>query len=575
MNIVKSNVLLDEPIPDLLCGVCQDVLDDPIQVRCPEDHIFCAKCIGSYVKQNTSCPLCMTPLDQTAFQPSKFVQRQIGRLRTRCLHHDAGCPWQGVLSDDHWKTCGFQPTECPNAQRGCTERVRQMDLESHTAQCAFEVLSCPNGMPLCKPFLRKDLPTHEKECRSYPCPYAAAGCSYVASAEEVNAHCDTYCGRLHKELESLRAECDTLRQRVAKLEKAAPATDASSSTKVDAADNAMHDIDLLQHMFTSDSSFQPYNMLDTKPFLMDPSQNNNNEAHLLNDFMDFSVCLPGASASTMAMDPHVGNPQAPFSPTLTSTSKPLAKDSHANTNNTSTSANVPVSAPKRAPNGKIIRYSKNTRLAHGALRMARQQTTQPKPVDPFEALLAELDVFGKGGGNTLESDSAKSENARLAAEDISSAELATLMAQQSLSSPDNSKYAFNGIEDVTQFLHDLRPPDNLNVAAPASASTPKSVHSPAPVPAPAPGSPSPSVHKDRQGESSQQQQEAGTPPRVVSERRVDPLQSSPLRSPQPTSPANHASPPPAGGAPKRRPMFVLASSYLSNYTSNNNNDSKS
>ncbi|KAI8340460.1 hypothetical protein BC941DRAFT_449975 [Chlamydoabsidia padenii] len=79
----KKDMLLDAPCPELLCGLCSDILDDPMQVHCSEDHMFCRSCLANY--QKASCPSCMEPLDKTSFQLSKFVKRQISRLRVSVI----------------------------------------------------------------------------------------------------------------------------------------------------------------------------------------------------------------------------------------------------------------------------------------------------------------------------------------------------------------------------------------------------------------------------------------------------------------------------------------------------------
>jgi hypothetical protein len=64
--------------------------------------MFCSKCIHKHVEQGqTACPLCLTTLDLNSFQLSKFVQRQIGRLRIKCCYAENGCSWQGLFSDNH------------------------------------------------------------------------------------------------------------------------------------------------------------------------------------------------------------------------------------------------------------------------------------------------------------------------------------------------------------------------------------------------------------------------------------------------------------------------------------------
>jgi hypothetical protein len=64
--------------------------------------MFCSKCIHHHVDNSSkSCPLCFTTLNKNSFQLSKFVQRQVGRLRIKCLYWNNECPWQGLISDNH------------------------------------------------------------------------------------------------------------------------------------------------------------------------------------------------------------------------------------------------------------------------------------------------------------------------------------------------------------------------------------------------------------------------------------------------------------------------------------------
>jgi hypothetical protein len=63
--------------------------------------MFCASCINQHMETHDSCPVCLTPLDKQSFQLSKFAQRQLGRIRIKCLYANNGCPWQGILSDKH------------------------------------------------------------------------------------------------------------------------------------------------------------------------------------------------------------------------------------------------------------------------------------------------------------------------------------------------------------------------------------------------------------------------------------------------------------------------------------------
>lgn len=64
--------------------------------------MFCGKCIHHHVDNaSTTCAICTTTLDKNSFQSSKFVSRQVGRLRIKCPFYNHGCPWQGIISDNH------------------------------------------------------------------------------------------------------------------------------------------------------------------------------------------------------------------------------------------------------------------------------------------------------------------------------------------------------------------------------------------------------------------------------------------------------------------------------------------
>ncbi|KAI8147822.1 hypothetical protein BJV82DRAFT_574999 [Fennellomyces sp. T-0311] len=456
----------------------------------------------------------MTDLDPTLFQPSKFVQRQVGRLRVRCIYHEAGCPWQGFFSDPHSEQCGFGMQECPN--EGCKERLSRMDLQQH--ECPYELLTCPNLMPLCKPFYRKDKDAHEKSCRSYPCHYAMAGCPFIGTLEDVNAHCDVYCGKLHQRIKDLEAECERLKKCV--VEGKQP-----ESISEPADDEDMGGIQLLEQMLSGNSDYLSLGLLndkqdatDSKPPPAEQQQQQQQQPQqeppppplgLFNaDLMDLSDCLP-----------------------------PISFDKPA------------VAAPKRSSNGQIIRYSRNVRLAHRTLRMARQQQQQQQQNRymsdeyPFENLLEDLDVAVKpvppDNASTTPMNAATPASVSSQQED-----LANLLAQQSLSSPQHSPFAFNSLEDVTKYLSELAPPQQEEKPASPAYTTPVAQ------------SPLRNSTSAKTTKSSSTSNRTPRKPDVKKDKKPVP----------PSSPTNAASPPTDG--PKKRPMFVLASTYLANYGNN-------
>jgi hypothetical protein len=382
---------------------------------------------------------------------------------------------------------------CPNAGNGCTEALSEANMNQHLEMCPYSIIQCPNNMPLCQPFLRKDISKHENECQSYTCPYASEGCSFIGTLYQANAHCDNYCGRLHKRVDELENECARLNKLIneytfglnMKLPStpetniqdeqqqahslAAPSPNSNNNNcnnndnnnntaitpKLEQLDAAMSGINIFSQIFSND----PFNGLDlpnntttntdtntsNASASLDTPNNNNNQK----DMMDITACLPDLNF----LDP------VNFDSFLDQDDEPLSF--------------MAASVPKRTVNGKRIRYSKNPRLAHNALRWARQRTasstlgvpTNNNAVVPHvnptnDAILHNLDI-----------------------------------AKQKA-----SQQNFKNLEDVTKFL-------NTNDI------------------------------------------------------------------PQKTSPeaSNTVSSPPSTSAPKRKPMFILASSYLSNY--NNTNES--
>ncbi|KAI9280902.1 hypothetical protein BC943DRAFT_363297 [Umbelopsis sp. AD052] len=204
---IPKDLFLEPPILDLICSICTDVIEGPIQVQCAEDHIYCHDCIHDYLKNgNTLCPLCKVELDVNLFQASKFVARQIGRLKVRCANASKGCNYQGPVSENHSTTCQFQSEACPHQKHGCTEVLQRINLTQHIRTCGFELLPCPNNSKRCKPFLRKNKKHHDDTCKYFRCDYGEEGCNFVGTKSQCQAHCDGYCGKLHSQIDELETQ---------------------------------------------------------------------------------------------------------------------------------------------------------------------------------------------------------------------------------------------------------------------------------------------------------------------------------------------------------------------------------
>ncbi|ORZ13106.1 hypothetical protein BCR42DRAFT_419194 [Absidia repens] len=160
-------------------------------------------------------------------------------------------------------------------------------------------------------------------------------------------------------------------------------------------------------------------------------------------------------------------PQSPLPPTSTSIQPPSSS----------------AVAPKRSTNGKIIRYSKNKQLAHGALRMYRQRSSSGSSLTT-EAILHALHIANKQEDdkdvNMVTSTGTPPISMSTSLPTYSNANAATptepvhtsrrrqsTSSSKSISSPPTTtttpannnqlSYSFKNLDDVTKFLEELPP----------------------------------------------------------------------------------------------------------------------
>ncbi|KAG1445655.1 hypothetical protein G6F56_009835 [Rhizopus delemar] len=223
-----------------------------------------------------------------------------------------------------------------------------VNIQQHIKECPYQQLSCPNGMQLCLPFLRKELEKHDNECQSYTCPYSPEGCTFIGTRNQVNIHCEGYCGRLHKSIDDLTEQIKRLNTMIQNmsigLDIQQPSPPVQQEDLVEK-DQEMNEMALFREMLNGDL-FESLN-------LSDPKKGENTPPALPNlmdlgslDFLD-----------TLSNDFKFDQPAEATSP------KPLKFV-------------PPTTVPKRTTNGKKIRYSKNIQLAHSAMRAARERTAE-------------------------------------------------------------------------------------------------------------------------------------------------------------------------------------------------------
>ncbi|XP_021164512.2 RING finger protein 151 isoform X1 [Fundulus heteroclitus] len=138
----------------LLCCVCRDVLERPLQAPC--EHAYCSACISSWLLHHHSCPEDRLPLDVSSLRPLyRYMRNDLNRLQIRCVNAGQGCEVVCSLESlhAHEDECEFAFIACSNAAGGeyicyscgCPVQVERRRLEAHLSECSFRSRECPSG----------------------------------------------------------------------------------------------------------------------------------------------------------------------------------------------------------------------------------------------------------------------------------------------------------------------------------------------------------------------------------------------------------------------------------------------
>ena len=84
---------------DLICSICTNVLEDPVQTPC--SHVFCKKCIQKWLDTGSNnCPIDRELLTLDLLRPeSRITMRRLNRLSIRCKNYSTGCRLMSLLED--------------------------------------------------------------------------------------------------------------------------------------------------------------------------------------------------------------------------------------------------------------------------------------------------------------------------------------------------------------------------------------------------------------------------------------------------------------------------------------------
>uniref|UniRef100_A0A8K9WN24 Ring finger protein 41, like n=1 Tax=Oncorhynchus mykiss TaxID=8022 RepID=A0A8K9WN24_ONCMY len=133
----------------LLCCVCRDVLERPLQAPC--EHAYCDACISSWLIHHHSCPEDRLPLDISTLRPlHRYMRNDLSRLQIRCVNSGQGCDAVCCLETlhTHEDECPFTFISCSSTGTTalcCPVQVERRGLESHLLECEFRSRACPSG----------------------------------------------------------------------------------------------------------------------------------------------------------------------------------------------------------------------------------------------------------------------------------------------------------------------------------------------------------------------------------------------------------------------------------------------
>ncbi|XP_012427426.1 RING finger protein 151 [Taeniopygia guttata] len=128
----------------LLCSICRDVLEDPLQAPC--EHAFCTACIHGWLVHHSNCPEDRQVIDVSLLRPLyRYMKNDLNRLQLHCRNREYGCEMVCSLEsiDRHERECEYSQIPCSNA--GCTVQIERRNLDGHLAVCEFRSRECPNG----------------------------------------------------------------------------------------------------------------------------------------------------------------------------------------------------------------------------------------------------------------------------------------------------------------------------------------------------------------------------------------------------------------------------------------------
>lgn len=156
MSQFDTDKFCQPPDPDLICCICQCVLQAPVESPCR--HVFCKVCISTWLDEHRNCPTCRTRLISRHLRPFlPLVQNMINRLVMHCDFKDNGCVEKVMLELylSHIENCGFKKVQC--RFKSCGKMILKKEKDHHENEtCEFREKLCIGRCGLMIPVCRYD-----------------------------------------------------------------------------------------------------------------------------------------------------------------------------------------------------------------------------------------------------------------------------------------------------------------------------------------------------------------------------------------------------------------------------------
>ncbi|KAL4240963.1 hypothetical protein ACF0H5_001745 [Mactra antiquata] len=188
---LDKTLLVDEVDERFICGLCDQVLVNPVYAGC--NHIFCKSCVSRKLRSKVTksvCPSCSAKLTDDTTDTTIEFKLNLLHLKIRCSHN---CDSTFVLADlpEHLDYCPLAPVECDFKPKGCKKTVRRKDFEKHLDECDFRTVECEACGHVT---MYQDLFTHQSRTR---CLERKLKQQVIrerkASSQEINRHRQRLC----------------------------------------------------------------------------------------------------------------------------------------------------------------------------------------------------------------------------------------------------------------------------------------------------------------------------------------------------------------------------------------------